>query len=140
MRLARRKLAKNTHPNYGGRQCPMVAMVPSPRHRGIQQSANMLHNKSVAKTREYSCFYHVFISYFKARRIVNEPCLSVCGLCGAESIIPSAGSAETIILSAGGSESMMLSACAESMIVSVPPAASMKLSAPFDRVIMVLSL
>ncbi len=90
------------------------------------------------KTREYYCFYYVFISYFKAQCIVDAPCLSVGGLRGAE-IILSAGGAETIILSAGGNESMMLSACAESMIVSAPPAASMILSAPFDRVIMLLS-
>jgi hypothetical protein len=83
----------------------MAAMVPSPWHRRIQQLANMLHDKSVVKTREYYCFYHVFISYFKARHIVDVPCLSVCGFCGAESIILSAGSTETIIFSAGGAES-----------------------------------
>ncbi len=54
-------------------------------------------------------------------------------MCGAESIILSAGGAETILFSVGGAESMMLSACAESMIVSAPPAEI--LSAPFDRVI-----
>ncbi len=77
----------------------------------------------------------VFINYFKARHIANAPCLSVCRLCGAESIILSAGGAETIILSAGGAESMMLSARAESMIVSVLPAAIMILSVPLDCVI-----
>jgi hypothetical protein len=45
--LARRKLAKKTHPNHGGRHCPMAAMVPSPRHRCIQKLANMLRNKSM---------------------------------------------------------------------------------------------
>jgi hypothetical protein len=93
----------------------------------------------VIKTREYYCFYYVFISYFKARRILDMPCLSVCRLRDAESITLSAGGAETIILSAGGAESMMLSACAESMIVSEPPAASMILSAPFDSEITLLS-
>ncbi len=93
----------------------------------------------VVKSREYYCFYYVFISYLKARCFVNAPCLSVCGLCGAESIIFSAGGAETIILLAGGAESMMLSACAESMIVSAPPATSMILSAPFDSVLMLQS-
>jgi hypothetical protein len=44
----------------------MAPMVPSPQHRHIQQLANMLRNKSVIKTREYHCFYYVFISYFKA--------------------------------------------------------------------------
>ncbi len=47
MRLAWQKLAKSTLPNHGGRHCPMITMVPFPRHRRIQQSANMLHNKSM---------------------------------------------------------------------------------------------
>jgi hypothetical protein len=42
--VARRKLLK-THPNHGGRHCPMAAMVPSPRHQ--QQSANMLRDKNM---------------------------------------------------------------------------------------------
>ena len=88
----------------------------------------------VVKTREYYCFYNVFI-----RHDASSTCLSVCGLHGSESIILSAGGAVTIILSAGGVESMMISACAESMIVSVPPAASMILSLPFDHVITLLS-
>jgi hypothetical protein len=66
-------------------------------------------------------FLLCIFSYFEARCIVNAPCLSVCRLRGAESIILSAGSDETIILSAGGAESMMLSACTESMIVSALP-------------------
>ncbi len=139
-RLARQKLGKNTHPNHGGRHWPMAAMVPSPLappHKTISQHAAQ--QVYVTKTREYYCFYYVFISYFKARHIVNAPCLSVCGLHSAESIILSAGGAETIILSAGGAESMILSACAESMIVSVPPSASMILSVQFDRVILLLS-
>jgi hypothetical protein len=41
------KLGKNTHPNHGGRHCPMAAMVPSPRHHRIQQLPNMLFNKSM---------------------------------------------------------------------------------------------
>ncbi len=139
MRLARWKLGKNTHPNHGGCHCSMAAMVPSPWHRLIQQLAIMLRDKSVIKTREYYCFYYVFISYFKAWCIVKAPCLSVCGLHGAESIILSAGGAETIIFSAGGAESMMLSECAESMIVSAPPVASMILSAMFDCFILLLS-
>jgi hypothetical protein len=43
-----RQLAKNTHPNHGGRHCPMAAMVPSPRHCHIQQLANMLRDKSMS--------------------------------------------------------------------------------------------
>jgi hypothetical protein len=45
MQLARQKLVKKTHPNHGGRHCPMAAMVPSPRHRRIQQLANILRDK-----------------------------------------------------------------------------------------------
>ncbi len=100
---------------------------PAPPHTTISQHAAQ--QVYVVQTREYYCFYYVFISYFKAQHIINVPCLSVCGLSGAESIILSVGSAETIILSAGGTESMMLSVCSESMIVSAPPAASMILSA-----------
>jgi hypothetical protein len=47
MQLVRQKLGKNTHPNHGGRHCPMAAMVPSPRHRRIQQLANMMCDKSM---------------------------------------------------------------------------------------------
>ncbi len=127
MQLARQKLGKNTHPIHGGRHCPMAAMAPSPRHRRVQQFANMLRNKPVVKTREYYCFYYVFISFFKAQRIVDAPCLSVCWLRqrAALRVSYSHRVALRIILSASGTESMMLSACAESMIVSAPPAASM---------------
>jgi hypothetical protein len=45
--LARRKIDKKTHPNHGSRRRPTAAMVPSPRHRRIQQLANMLHDKSL---------------------------------------------------------------------------------------------
>ncbi len=48
MQLARRKLGKNTHPIHGGRHCSMAAMAPSPQHRRIQQSANMLRDKSMS--------------------------------------------------------------------------------------------
>ncbi len=137
--LARQKLAKKTHPNHDGCCCPMAAMVPSPRHCCIQQLANMLRNKSVIKIREYYCFYYVFISYFKAQRIIGAPCLSVCGLHQQAALRVSysqrAVLSKSIILSAGGAESMMLSACAESMIVSAGPADSMIISVPFDHVI-----
>ncbi len=89
----------------------------------------------VIKTREYYCFYYVFISYFKAQCIVNALCVSVCGLHGAESIIILAGGDESNILSAGGTESMMLSAYAESIIISAPPAVTTILSVPFDCVL-----
>ncbi len=113
------------------------ALPPAPLHTTISQYAAQ--QVYVVKTRAYYCFYYVFITYIKAQCIVNTLCLSVWGSCGAESIILSVGGAKTITLSAGGAESMMLSACAESMIVTALPAASMILSAPFDRVIMLLS-
>ena len=127
--LARQNLGKKTHPNHCGRYCPMAAMVPSSWNRRIQQLANMLRDKSVVKNREYCCFYYVFISYLKTQRIVNAPCLIVCGLRGSESIILSAGGTETIICS---------QRALQNMIVSVLPAASMILSEPFDRVITLL--
>jgi hypothetical protein len=40
---------KKTHRNHGSRHGPTAAMVPSFRHRHIQQLANMLHDKSVVK-------------------------------------------------------------------------------------------
>ncbi len=102
LQLARQNLGKKTHPNHGGHHRPMVAMVPSPRHRCIQQLANMLRDKSMLLKLENIIFHYVFISYFKARRIVNALCLSVCGA--------SAGGAESIILSAPPTESRILSA------------------------------
>jgi hypothetical protein len=46
--LARWKQGKKNQPNHGGRHCPMVAIVPSPRHCRIQQLANMLRDKSMS--------------------------------------------------------------------------------------------
>jgi hypothetical protein len=49
MRLARQKLGKNkTHPDHGGRRHPTAAMVPRPWRRRIQQSVNMLCDKSMS--------------------------------------------------------------------------------------------
>jgi hypothetical protein len=112
------------------------ALPQAPPHTTISQHAAQV---CVINTREYYSFHYVFISFCKARCIVDAPCLSVCGLRSAESIILSAGGAKTMILLAGGAESMMLSACAESMIVSVPPAECMILSALFDRVITLIT-
>jgi hypothetical protein len=112
------------------------ALPLAPPHTTISQHA--ARQVYVVKTREYYCFYYVFISHLKAQRIVNATCLSIYGLRSAESIILSAGGAETILLSAGGAESMMFSACAESMMLSVLPAECMILSALFDRVITIL--
>jgi hypothetical protein len=53
-------------------------MVPSPQHRHIQQSANMLRDKSMLlKLENIIVFTTIFISYFKARRIVGVPGLCV---------------------------------------------------------------
>jgi hypothetical protein len=63
--LARWKLAKKTHPNHGGHHCPMVAMVPSPRHCHIQQLANMLRNKSMlSKLENIIVFTMYLLAYF----------------------------------------------------------------------------
>ncbi len=37
-----------THPHHGGCRCPMAAMVPRPRHRRTQQSANMMLDMSMS--------------------------------------------------------------------------------------------
>jgi hypothetical protein len=54
------------------------ALPRAPPHTTISQHAGQ--QVYVIKTREYYCFYYVFISYIKAQCIVNTPCLSVCGL------------------------------------------------------------
>jgi hypothetical protein len=74
MQLARRKLGKK-HPNHGGRCRPTATMVPSLWHRHILQLANMLGNKSMSLKLENTIFL-LFISYFKARSIINM--LSLC--------------------------------------------------------------
>ncbi len=45
MQLARQKLGINNTPQSWWCRCPKAAVVPSPRHRRIQQLANMLHDK-----------------------------------------------------------------------------------------------
>ncbi len=50
------------------------ALPPAPPHTTISQHA--ARQVYVVKTREYYCFYYVFISFFKAIRIVNAPCLT----------------------------------------------------------------
>jgi hypothetical protein len=70
---------------------------PPPGTAAYNISQHAVQQVYVVKTREYYCFYYVFISYFKARQIVDALCLSVCGLHNAESIILSAHGAETII-------------------------------------------
>jgi hypothetical protein len=64
MRLARQKLGKCTHPNHGGRHCLMAAMVPSPRHRCIQQLANKLCNKSMLLKLENIIVFTIYLLAF----------------------------------------------------------------------------
>jgi hypothetical protein len=59
--LARRKQAKKTHPNHGGCHCPMAVMVPSPRHRRMQQSANVLRNKSLLLKLENIIIFTIYL-------------------------------------------------------------------------------
>jgi hypothetical protein len=61
LQLARKKLGKKTHPNHGGRHCPMATMVPSPRYRRIQQLANMLHDKSMLLKLENTIVFPMYI-------------------------------------------------------------------------------
>jgi hypothetical protein len=72
------------------------ALPLAPPHTTISQHAVL--QVYVIKTREYYCFFYLFISNFKAQRIIDALCLSVCRLHGAESIILSAGGAEMSIL------------------------------------------
>jgi hypothetical protein len=95
--LARWKLGKKTHPNHGGRHCPMAAMVPSLQHHCIQQLVNMLHDKSMLLKLENII---VFLIYLLAILRIDMPCLSVCSAGGTESIIVSVPPAESMILSA----------------------------------------
>jgi hypothetical protein len=133
--LARRKLGKNTHPNHGGRLCPMTTMVPSPRHHRIQQLANMLRDKSMLLKLENII---VFTVYLLAILWHDAPLMHrtwVYAGCAALRVSYSQWAALRLLLSVGSAASMMLSACTESMIVSAPPAASMILSALFCHVI-----
>ncbi len=77
---------------------PLWCPLPTPLYTTTisQHAARQVY---VINTREYYCFHHVFISYLKARRILNAPCLSVWRLRAAEIIILSAGGAETITFS-----------------------------------------
>jgi hypothetical protein len=61
MRLARQKLGKKTHPNHGGRNFPMAAMVPSPRHHYIHESANMLRDKSMLLKQENIIIFTIYL-------------------------------------------------------------------------------
>jgi hypothetical protein len=79
--LARLKLGKKTHPIQGSQHHPTAAMVPSSWYRHIKQLANMLRDKSMLlKLKNNIVFTIVFISYFKARCIVDVPCLCVWGM------------------------------------------------------------
>jgi hypothetical protein len=102
MRLARRKLAKKTHPNHGGHHCPMATMVPSPRHCPIQQLANMLCNKSMSlKLENIIAFTMHLLNTLRhnALTMLRAQVLLVVSADGAESIILSVGGAENNTLS-----------------------------------------
>ncbi len=74
MQLARRKLAKKTHLNHGGRHCPMAAMVPSPRHRRIQQLANMLHDKFMLLKLENIIVFAMYVLAILRHDASSTPC------------------------------------------------------------------
>jgi hypothetical protein len=80
MQLARWKLGKKTYPNHGRHNCPTVAMVPSSRHHHKHKLANKLHDKSMPLKLKKILLVLLFISYFKARGIVDAPHLCICGL------------------------------------------------------------
>ena len=56
--MARRM--STTHPDYGGRRCPMAKMVPHSRRRDNQQSANMLCDKSMSFKLENILFITIY--------------------------------------------------------------------------------
>jgi hypothetical protein len=55
----------HTHANHGGRHPPTDAVVPHSRHRGIQQSANILHNRSrllkLEKQDTNNYYFHYYV-------------------------------------------------------------------------------
>jgi hypothetical protein len=51
-------------------------MVPRPQRRRIQQSANMLRDKYMSLKQKIYVLL-LFISYLKAHRIVDAPCMCV---------------------------------------------------------------
>jgi hypothetical protein len=59
--LDRWNLAKKTHPNHGGPHGPMATMVPSSRHRRMQQLANMLRNKSMSLKLENIIVFTIYL-------------------------------------------------------------------------------
>ncbi len=78
MQLARWKLSKKNTPQSWRPPLPYSrhgALPPALLHTTISQHAAQ--QVQVIKTRAYCCFYYVFISYLKARRIIDAPCLSV---------------------------------------------------------------
>jgi hypothetical protein len=70
--MARR--TSTTHPDHGGRRRPTAAMVPHSQRQDIQQSANMLCDKSMSFKLERIYYLLLFINYLMARRIVNTLC------------------------------------------------------------------
>ena len=56
--MARR--TSTTHPDHGGRRRPTAAMVPHSQRRDIQQSANMLCDKSMSFKLENILFITIY--------------------------------------------------------------------------------
>ncbi len=84
--LARQKLGKNTHPNHGGSRCPMTAMVPSPRHRHIQQLANMLRDKSMLLKLENIIVFTMYILAILRHDALSTCCALVFAGCAARRV------------------------------------------------------
>ncbi len=59
--MARR--TSTTHPDHGGRRRPTAAMVPHSRRRDIQQSANMLCDKSMSLKLENILFITIYLLF-----------------------------------------------------------------------------
>ncbi len=63
----------HTHANHGNSRPPMAAMVPHSRHRGIQQSADMLRNRStLLKLEKKILFTIIFTIMCTTRRQRQE--------------------------------------------------------------------
>jgi hypothetical protein len=78
-RLARQKLGKKNTPQSWQPPSPYGrhgALLQAPPHTEISQHAA----RQVYVVKEKILLFLLIISYFKARRIVDAPCLCVCGL------------------------------------------------------------
>jgi hypothetical protein len=68
-------MVRKTHPQHGGCRRLTAAMVPRPRRRCAQQSANMMRNNSMSLKLEDIIVFTIFVSSVKARRVVDALCL-----------------------------------------------------------------